>query len=154
MYDSNDVYVLTEYIVKDKETGRDIHKKVNLQYIKHPLNKAIMAAKVFGSWRKRGFWTDKDFEPEPGLTELMVKAQQDFLNPEIANNDKKFAEAKKTFIKAMTELIKNVEGATIYNAPVYGSDHSNFSLGSGPIYTDRKINLSGPIRVQDIFNGY
>lgn len=134
--DMNDSYVLAEYIVTDEETKRPVHRRVNLQYKRNPFNGAILSARIYGTWRRSGFWTEKDYKPEKGFEEIFTRAQAMFMNPEVIRRDEEFAKAKAELDKEISNALNNVDGAEHVTLGVYGADHSHMSLGSTPVPTD------------------
>ena len=145
--DVNDKYILAEYIVTNQETGQSIHKRINLQYIRNPINGAILNAKVFGSWRNRGFWTEKDYVPEEGLGILFSKIQNRFMDAEVIKNDEKFAKAKEDTAKEIETFVSDKEGIKSMHVGVYGANHSDINLGSAPA----NANTLGAIDVRTIW---
>jgi hypothetical protein len=131
--DINDKYILAEYIVADPETGRPIHKRINLQYIRNPISRAVISAKVFGSWRNRGFWTEKDYIAEEGLEPLFSKIQAKFMDADVISKDEKFAEVKNQIAKELKDIVEKIEGTKMTDVGVYGANHNDISLGSSPM---------------------
>ena len=135
--DINDTYILAEYTIEDKETGRPIHKRLNLQYKRNPFNGAILNARVYGTWRNRGFWTEKDYAPEEGLGDIMTRAQMKFMTPEVVKSDEEFSKAKADLDKELASFMDKIEGASAIHVGVYGADHKGLDLGSDPAINNK-----------------
>jgi predicted transcriptional regulator len=82
---------------------------------------------IYGSWRKGGFWTEKDFEAEEPVQELMNRIDNLF-DTSVVVDDKKFFESKQKMVKMIENtfketLIPDHKAKLIQHIP-YGADHN------------------------------
>ena len=143
---AKDTYIISEYTVTDKETGRPIHKRINLQYNKNPFSGAITGSKLFGSWRNRGFWTEKDYTPEDGLDIVMTVYSPKFMEPNVIKSDEAFAALKNELMNKVKTIIDNTNGAENVKLATYGTDHSHLSGINIPM--GGNVPVSNPIDVR------
>lgn len=122
-----DVYQLVEYTVKNPETEKPIHKRLNISFDSNG------DVNVFGTWRNSGFWTERDFNAEEPIQKLIVFIASKFSHRDVIEKDEKFAEKKQEVVEEIKTIInkdpvmQSLEAKLLKTVP-YGSNTSNFLL--------------------------
>lgn len=125
--DPADVYQLVEYTVKNPDTGKPIHKRINISFDSNG------DVNVFGTWRDCGFWTERNFIGEEPIEKLMVFISSKFSHKEVIEKDEKFAEKKQEVVEEIKTIIndnpimQSLEAKLLKTVP-YGSNTNNFLL--------------------------
>jgi hypothetical protein len=121
----DEIYELAYYTIPGSN-GLPVHKKVNMR-VKRDIMGNPTGTEIYGSWRKGGFWTEKDFEAEEPVQELMNRIDNLF-DTSVVVDDKKFFESKQKMVKMIEStfketLIPDHKAKLIQHIP-YGADHN------------------------------
>jgi hypothetical protein len=121
----DEIYELAYYTIPGSN-GLPVHKKVNMR-VKRDIMGNPTGTEIYGSWRKGGFWTEKDFEAEEPVQELMNRIDNLF-DTSVVVDDKKFFESKQKMVKMIENtfketLIPDHKAKLIQHIP-YGADHN------------------------------
>jgi len=121
----DEIYELAYYTIPGSN-GLPVHKKVNMR-VKRDIMGNPTGTEIYGSWRKGGFWTEKDFEAEEPVQELMNRIDNLF-DTSVVVDDKKFFESKQKMIKMIESVFKDTlipdhKAKLIQHIP-YGADHN------------------------------
>ena len=121
----DEIYELAYYTIPGSN-GLPVHKKVNMR-VKRDIMGNPTGTEIYGSWRKGGFWTEKDFEAEEPIQELMNRIDNLF-DTSVVVDDKRFFESKQKMIKMIEHtfketLIPDHKAKLIQHIP-YGADHN------------------------------
>lgn len=122
-----DVYQLVEYTIRNPDNGRVIHKRINISF------DSSGNVNVFGTWRDRGFWTERDFVAEDPVDKIMMFIASKFSHREVIEKDEKFAEKKQEVIEEIKKIInenpimKELDAKLLKTAP-YGSNTNTLLL--------------------------
>ena len=121
----DEIYELAYYTIPGSN-GLPVHKKVNMR-VKRDIMGNPTETEIYGSWRKGGFWTEKDFEAEEPVQELMNRIDNLF-DTSVVVDDKKFFESKQKMAKMIENtfketLIPDHKAKLIQHIP-YGADHN------------------------------
>lgn len=121
----DEIYELAYYTIPGSN-GLPVHKKVNMR-VKRDIMGNPTGTEIYGSWRKGGFWTEKDFEAEEPIQELMNRIDNLF-DTSVVVDDKRFFESKQKMIKMIENtfketLIPDHKAKLIQHIP-YGADHN------------------------------
>jgi hypothetical protein len=121
----DEIYELAYYTIPGSN-GLPVHKKVNMR-VKRDIMGNPTGTEIYGSWRKGGFWTEKDFEAEEPVQELMNRIDNLF-DTSVVVDDKRFFESKQKMVKMIENtfketLIPDHKAKLIQHIP-YGADHN------------------------------
>jgi hypothetical protein len=121
----DEIYELAYYTIPGSN-GLPVHKKVNMR-VKRDIMGNPTGTEIYGSWRKGGFWTEKDFEAEEPVQELMNRIDNLFYTSVVVD-DKKFFESKQKMVTMIENtfketLIPDHKAKLIQHIP-YGADHN------------------------------
>jgi hypothetical protein len=130
----DEVYELAYYTVPNENGNLPVHKKINMKVHRDIMGNPIKT-EVYGSWRKGGFWTDKNFPAEEPISELITKLDNLF-DTTIVADDKLFFKSKQTMSKMVEETFKNVmipdKKAKLLEHIPYGVDHNALQFSTPP----------------------
>ena len=138
-------YEMIEYIITDPDTKRPVHKKINIKFITDLMGNAVNHS-VYGSWRRMGFWTDKDFKAEPPVAKLL----NDIDVMIHAKND--IGDIKSKIYGTMEKLVKEDETmielhARLGSSSAYGADHNLIDLPTYVTVNNDKVGGQDPMRL-------
>jgi hypothetical protein len=121
----DEIYELAYYTIPGSN-GLPVHKKVNMR-VKRDIMGNPTGTEIYGSWRKGGFWTEKDFEAEEPVQELMNRIDNLF-DTSVVVDDKKFFESKQKMVKMIENTFKETlipdHKAKLIQYIPYGADHN------------------------------
>jgi hypothetical protein len=122
----DEIYELAYYTVP-KENGLPVHKKINMR-VKRDIMGNPVETNIYGTWRKGGFWTEKDFEAEEPIQELMQRIDALF-DVNVVLDDKKFFESKQKMVNLIESsfketMIPEYKVRLMQHIP-YGADHNS-----------------------------
>ena len=131
----DEVYELAYYTIPNEVTGAPVHKKINMKVSRDLLGNAV-ATSIYGTWRRAGFWTEKEFSAEEPVNELIQKIDNLF-DANVITDDKKFFEAKQKMSKLVESTFKDVmipekKAKLIQHIP-YGVDHNALAITEPPV---------------------
>ena len=121
----DEIYELAYYTIPN-QNGTPVHKKINMK-VKRDIMGNPTETLIFGTWRKGGFWTEKEFEAEEPIKELMTRIDGLF-DVNIVLDDKKFFESKQKMAKQIEAVFKETmipeyKVRLMQHIP-YGADHN------------------------------
>ena len=129
----DEIYELAYYTIPN-QNGMPVHKKINMR-VKRDIMGNPTGTEIFGTWRKGGFWTEKDFEAEEPITELMSRIDSLF-DVDVVLDDKKFFDAKQKMAKQVETvfnetMIPEYKVRLMQHIP-YGADHNAMNVPIDP----------------------
>ena len=131
----DEVYELAYYTVPNEVTGAPVHKKINMKVSRDIMGNAI-ATSIYGSWRRAGFWTEKEFPAEEPIADLIQRVDSLF-DANVIIDDKKFFEAKRRMSKLVEDTFKNVmipeKKAKLLEHIPYGVNHNALAITEPPV---------------------
>lgn len=122
----DEIYELAYYTIPNQNNGMPVHKKINMRVERDIMGSPIRTT-IFGTWRKGGFWTEKDFEAEEPIKQLMSRIDSLF-DVNVVLDDNAFFESKQKMTKQIETVFKETmipeyKVRLIQHIP-YGADHN------------------------------
>ena len=126
----NETFEIVYYTIPG-ENGREIHKRVNLE-VKRDLFGNPTSVTAYGTWRRGGFWTKKDFAAEDPVKEMISYLDGNF-DTNTIQNENKFYETKERCLQHIEKEFKEKMvplGAKLIRIVPYGTAHEKITIGN------------------------
>ena len=124
---ADEIYELIYYTIP--VDGMLVHKKINLELKKDIFGNAL-GVEAYGTYRRGGFWTKKDFTAEEPVQQIIDYLESVFTVPVFGDNHKFFEVKERSLAKIDNIFKERMEplGAKKIRMVPYGADHGKLTV--------------------------